>query len=278
MSSELSAEIIRAPISGLPLEHLDFLEVFEEIESTNSYLLDQAAPPPGRFRVALAKHQTAGRGRMGRQWRSPGSSGLCLSMSFTFAQRPPLLPCITLAIGVGVVRALEKLGVSGIGLKWPNDLVIRDGKLGGILTEVRPTSGDDFTIVTGVGMNYDLGGNSAAAGIVSRLGHVSDLASGMSEMPSRSAVSTALIEGLFNTLAEFEADGFGNFAEAWEKYDWLRGQKITVDQASSVVSGMCQGIRSDGALILQSDSGRQFVTSGSVVFHGRLNGQPGNNP
>lgn len=278
MISELNAEIIREPISGLPREQLDFLEVFEEIESTNSYLLDQAAPPPGRFRVALAKHQTAGRGRMGRQWRSPGSSGLCLSMSYTFTERPPLLSCLTLAIGVGIVRVLEKLGVSGIGLKWPNDLIARDGKLGGILTEVRPTSGDEVTIVTGVGINYDFRGNPDAAGIVTQLGHVSDLASNAANLPSRSAVSTALIEGLFNTLAEFEADGFDSFAEAWEKYDWLRGQTISVDQVDCVVTGICQGIGSDGALILQTASGRQRVTSGSVVFHGRFSGRKGENP
>ena len=273
MISLLDAESIQAPISGLLREQLDVLEVFGEIESTNSYLLDQPAPPPGRFRVALAEHQTAGRGRMDRQWHSPGSSGLCLSMAYTFGTRPQLLPCLTLAIGVGAVSALEKNGARGIGLKWPNDLVVSDGKLGGILTEVRPTSIDEVTIVTGIGLNYDFRGHPDAAGITSRLGHVSDLASCMQELPSRSAVSSALIEGVFNTLAEFEAEGFSRFAETWEKYDWLRGQRISVDLVDSRVTGICQGIEADGALILQTDIGRQRVMSGSVSF----SGQPGGN-
>lgn len=274
MNNLLDAERIRAPISGLLREQLDFLEVFADIESTNSYLLKQPAPPPGRFRVALAEHQTAGRGRMDKQWHSPRSSGLCLSMAYTFDLRPQLLPCLTLAIGVGIVRSLEKLDARGIGLKWPNDLVVRDGKLGGILTEVRSTSGDEVTIVTGIGINYDLRGFPDAAGITSPLGRVSDLASCMHELPSRSAVSTALIEGLFNTLAEFEAEGFSKFAEAWEMYDWLRGQQISVDLADSCVTGICHGIESDGALILQTDTGKQRVTSGSISFSGPMGGNP----
>jgi BirA family biotin operon repressor/biotin-[acetyl-CoA-carboxylase] ligase len=100
----------------------------------------------------------------------------------------------------------------------------------------------------------------------------------MHELPSRSAVSSALIEGLFNTLAEFEAGGFSRFVETWEKYDWLRGQRIGVDLVGGRVTGICQGIEGDGALILQTDTGRQRVTSGSVIFSGQTGGQPGSNP
>ena len=272
MNGHLDAERIRAPISGLPGEQLDSLEVFAEIESTNSYLMQQAAPKPGRFRVALADHQTAGRGRMDRQWHSPGSTGVCLSMSYTFASEPELLTCATLAIGVGVVGSLEKLGVRGIGLKWPNDLVLRDGKLGGILTEIRPRSGNGITLVTGVGINYDLSNSADANRITTRLGQASDLASCMRELPSRSAISTALIEGLFCSLADFDSEGFASVALAWEKYDWLRGQSIFIEQASGLTNGVCQGIDSDGALILRTDTGMQRITSGSVRFTGQTGG------
>ncbi len=76
MTGRLDAELIRQPFSELTRERLDSLEVFAEIESTNSYLLEQAAPMPGRFRVALAEHQTAGRGRMDRLWHSPKSTSV----------------------------------------------------------------------------------------------------------------------------------------------------------------------------------------------------------
>ncbi len=266
MTSRLDAEHICESISAATREQLDALEVFAEIESTNSYLMEQPAPKPGRFRVALAEHQTAGRGRMDRQWYSPGSTGLCLSMSFTLAVRPPLLSCLTLAIGVGVVESLEQLGVQGVGLKWPNDLVLRDGKLGGILTEVKSGSGDDVTIVAGVGINYDLSNNPDACRVLTRLGQISDLTSCMQELPSRSVVSSGVIEGLFSALAIFGSTGFGRTAAAWEKYDWLRGRNVNVAGADGEMNGICQGIDSDGALILQTDAGRQRITSGSISF------------
>lgn len=273
MISQLNAESIRAPITGLPREQLDFLEVFSELESTNSYLLEQPTPPPGRFRVAMAEHQTAGRGRLDKQWLSPRSSGVCLSMSYTFRSSPELLPCLTLAIGVGVIEALEKLGARGIGLKWPNDLIVRDGKLGGILTEVRSSVGKEVAAVIGVGINYDLRGVPGAGEIATKVGHVSDLADCMNGMPSRCTVSTALIEGLFNTLSEFEADGFGRFEGAWDKYDWLRGQKVVIDGPDGRVSGVCQGVDSDGALVLQTKTGSQRIMSGSVDFSGQTIGR-----
>lgn len=272
MISRLDAECIRKPISAPTREQLDTLEVFAEIESTNSYLMGQPSPMPGRFRVALAEHQTAGRGRMDRQWHSPGSTGLCWSMSYTFARRPELLSGLTLAIGVAVVESLEGIGIHGIGLKWPNDLVFQDGKLGGILTEVKSGSGPEVTIVTGVGINYDLRNNRDARRITTRLGRVSDLASGLQELPSRSMVSAVLIESLFNAFSDFATVGFSNIAAAWEKYDWLRGQKISVDQADGQLNGVCQGIDTDGALILQTDTERRRITSGSISFAGQYGG------
>jgi BirA family biotin operon repressor/biotin-[acetyl-CoA-carboxylase] ligase len=129
--------------------------------------------------------------------------------------------------------------------------------------------------VAGVGINYDLRGEPDAAEITSRLGHVSDLTECMKDRPSRSVASAAIIEGLFNTLAEFEAYGFEQFASAWEKYDWLRGQIISVEQAGHRVRGTCQGIDRDGALILRTATGPERVTSGTVSFGGRLMGLPG---
>ena len=272
MTAKLDAEHIRKLISAPTQEQNDTLEVFAEIESTNSYLMGQQAPTPGRFRVALAEHQTAGRGRMERRWHSPGRTGLCLSMCYTFARRPELLSCLTLTIGVGVVEALERLGVHDVGLKWPNDLVFQDGKLGGILTEVKPGAGNEVAIVTGVGINYDLRDSPDARQIVTRLGNVSDLASNLQELPSRNRLAAALIDEIFNAFADFATDGFGNTAAAWERHDWLRGQKVSVDQGEGQLKGVCQGIDADGALILLTGAGRRRITSGSVSFAGESGG------
>ena len=94
-------------------------------------------PPPGGrpFRVAIADQQTAGRGRHYRRWVSPPGAGLYMSFAYSFEDPPENLPSLTLAIGVGVIAALQEFNIEGVSLKWPNDIVALDGKLGGILTE-----------------------------------------------------------------------------------------------------------------------------------------------
>jgi BirA family biotin operon repressor/biotin-[acetyl-CoA-carboxylase] ligase len=104
--SLLTTDSIAALTSEESRARLEILEVFPEIESTNSYLLEQPCPPPGRYRVAIADYQTAGRGRMNRSWHSPPSSGLCMSMAFTFTNMPENFPSLSLAIGIGVAQTM----------------------------------------------------------------------------------------------------------------------------------------------------------------------------
>ena len=262
--NRLDVEQIHLPFGDRSRANLESLEVFAEIESTNSYLMNEAAPPPGRFRVAVAEHQTAGRGRMERRWYSPKSSGLCLSLSYTLSPVPGNLSAATLVIGIGVAEALQRLGIKGVGLKWPNDIVARDGKLGGILTEVRSASGDECTIVAGVGLNVDLRETDLFNEIKPRIGYVSDLASCVTELPSREVLASALIEGIYNSIAEFESAGFTIFQAAWDRLDWLRGQQVSVETDESTIDGVCEGIDADGALLLRTAEGRQRILSGSV--------------
>ena len=135
MMSSLDASAFRRPLSECTRAKLESLELFGEIASTNTYLMSQPAPTAGHCRVAIADHQTSGRGRHNRHWLSHPGDGLCLSLAYTFEKAPEHLPALTLALGVGVIGALQGLNVSGCRLKWPNDIVARDGKLGGILTE-----------------------------------------------------------------------------------------------------------------------------------------------
>jgi BirA family biotin operon repressor/biotin-[acetyl-CoA-carboxylase] ligase len=262
--SLLDADQIRQPISRRSRERLDDLEVFAEIESTNSYLMSQPPPAPGRFRVALAEHQTAGRGQRESRWLSPASSGLCLSMAYTFAHPRADLSAVTLAAGVGVARALEEAGVADIRLKWPNDLILRGGKLGGILTEVRQSPSTAATVVIGVGINIDLGDSRNVELMSPSVGTVSDLASFGIEIASRSALSARLVQHLFDTLSEFEEGGFPPFAADYERLDWLHGREIRVSSGGEIFTGVAAGVEADGSLIVDTDCGSRRVISGSV--------------
>ena len=132
------------------------LEVLAVTESTNSRLFALSDLPAGRADVCIAEFQSAGRGRRGRSWTAPYGGGLCLSVSWQFADSPKQVGALSLATGVGVLRALREQGVGGIGLKWPNDIVCRGRKLGGILIELRTETAGPAYVVLGVGLNFHL--------------------------------------------------------------------------------------------------------------------------
>lgn len=266
MKNLLDAERIQNSLSGLPRAYLDDLEVFAETDSTNSYLLGQPGPAPGRFRVAMAEQQTAGRGRLNRTWYSTPSSGICLSVSYTFARRPQEFSSLTLAIGANIAEALDRLGIRGTGLKWPNDIVLEDAKVGGILTEVLSAPGEDVTVVVGIGLNVDFQHAGGMDSISSNIGRVTDLASCCDELPGRSVIAARLIECVFDAMRQFSADGFAPFIDKWRRYDWLRGQHIRIELTDELVPGVAQGIDVDGTLILETETGRRRIVSGSVHF------------
>lgn len=247
---------------------LGSLDVFAVIDSTNTWLMNQPAPGAGRARVAIADYQLAGRGRFDSQWISPPSSGLCLSMAYTFEAGRRDLSSVTLAVGIGIAGMLEEIGIGGIGLKWPNDLIARNAKLGGILTESRSGPAGAASIVIGVGINVAL---PDVDRITSNIGRVIDISSCIEEPPSRDELSARLIDRLLETLVIYQAKGFESFHASWPKYDWLRGQRVCLDDPDVSPPGVCQGIDADGALIVQRGSDRRHYRSGSI----RLFGQDG---
>lgn len=265
--SKLDAQAIRASLGELASRRLERFEVFAAIESTNSHLMRGDPPRPGGFRVALTDNQTAGRGRHGRTWKSPPGSGLCLSVGYTFAAQPRNLPALTLAIGAGLIDALEALGIDGIALKWPNDLVAHGGKLGGILTESQALSGGSIHVVSGVGINVCLPGDFDLGAASERAQPVSDLAGLAGDPPRANAVAACLVDGLCSVFVGYEAQGFDTYAGRWRERDWLRGRALSIDMPGQAVSGVGAGVADDGALLVAvEDGGVRRVTSGTVVL------------
>lgn len=267
--TRLDADAIRLFAGDSAEQRLASLEVFDEIESTNDFLMQQPGPSPGQLSLAVTTNQTAGRGRHGKTWLSPPGSGLCLSVAYTFAAQPRNLPALTLALGLGVVDALEELGIDAVQIKWPNDLVALDGKLGGILTEVQHTLADSVTVVTGIGLNLDLK-DVFDAGLDKNWAHrVVDLKSICKKLPQREQIAGVLVARLLRTFADYEANGFGQFVEPWARRDWLYGRELIADTASGQVTGVGAGVADDGALLVDTPaSGTRRVSSGSILIAG----------
>ncbi len=266
--SNLDARLIRRSLAADAKATLDELEVFGSIASTNTYLLAQ--PPPGakRFKVAIADHQTSGRGRHFRRWVSAPGAGLYLSFAYTFDERPDQLASLTLAIGVGIVSALQALDADGVSLKWPNDIVAMDGKLGGILTEVQSRPDDKVTVVTGIGLNIDLPAEVEARIESDWARRPVDLKRVVDVLPSRENMAAKIIDSLDAVMRKFAALGFGAFAEEWAQHDWLRNREVTVDLPDRQLSGVAAGVDSDGALLIDTGTEMTRVLSGSIILAG----------
>jgi len=266
--TSLDADAIRQ-FASPARESLAKIKVFAEIDSTNSYLMQVPGPEPGKMTVAVTNNQTAGRGRHGKTWQSPPGTGLCLSAAYTFESQPDNLPALTLALGLGAIDALEELGAADVEIKWPNDLVARDGKLGGILTEVQQQSAGAVTVVTGIGINVNLQSKLDFGIETDWARHVVDLNSICEAAPKHEEIAGKITTHLLRAFVGFEASGFAGVVGRWSRYDWLRDREITIDTVDNQFSGIGAGVADDGALLVDTaESGIRRVTSGTIVIAG----------
>lgn len=261
----LDQHVVLAGLPALARDRLRRLTVADEIGSTNEVLLAVDDLPPGRLDACLAEFQNAGRGRRGRQWLAPLGSGICLSVNWCFAEAPPQLSALSLVAGVAVRRALVQGGVTGLTLKWPNDLLHGGRKLGGILCELRAEAAGPAYVVVGVGVNVALPSAASAAIEATGLEPVSlvDLFSG--PLPSRSQLAAALVGQLALALAEFEHQGFAPFHDEWREADALFARPVRLQRGERMIEGIARGIDGDGALLFDAGGRIERVVSGEVT-------------
>src|SRR5262249_5475368 len=132
------------------------VELLDECSSTSTVLAERAAEGASSGTVLACEHQSAGRGRRGNTWVSSVGDSVTFSILWRFARGASALGGVSLAVAVGVARALETLGARGVGVKWPNDLLCGDRKLGGILIETAGGASGPSAAVVGIGVNLRL--------------------------------------------------------------------------------------------------------------------------
>lgn len=256
-----------AIISGLNPVVQPFLQklvIHDQIDSTNAYLVQQAQEGFPSGTVCFAEHQTAGKGRRGRQWASPFGSNLYLSILWRFQQGYASTSGLSLAIGISVIRALQELQIQPVGLKWPNDIISAGKKLGGILIEVSGESEGPCSVVIGLGLNLYLS-DIAAQGITQAWTDVCKIQPNFAV--SRNQLAASLLNHLLAVLADFETVGMMHYLDEWRQYDCLQGQAATLMIAEQSYPGIVLGIDNNGLLLLQHPDGKiQAFASGEVSF------------
>ncbi|MEL7297215.1 MAG: biotin--[acetyl-CoA-carboxylase] ligase [Pseudomonadota bacterium] len=209
------------------IEPLAGVHVFESLPSTNTWLNERDALSTGRAEVALALHQTAGRGRRGKTWQAPSGSGLCLSVAFQFDAMPEHPGAISLALGVSIGRVLEQLGAGEILLKWPNDLVWQDRKLGGILVE-SSARGGGFRVVAGVGINVALPAPFTLDSAQGWSKGPVDLAA-MGIATTIAELAARVIPAVIDALADYERTPLTDTMAAFNRRHWLNERPAELD-------------------------------------------------
>lgn len=237
------------------------VEILPQIDSTNTELMRRARA--GRLEPVLlvAEQQTAGRGRLGRQWFSgkgttgtvPAASGAGEMSSLTFSLGLPLAPRdwsgLSLAVGVSIVQSLHP----ELRLKWPNDVWWHDRKLAGILIETA-SLGETRYAVVGVGINIT---QREATGLATPPAWLQEVLPGMDAPQALLQIAANLVQA----LKAFEMHGFSPFQARFNERDALGGLSVTL---SDGVTGVAQGVDGVGALRVQTARGLKKITSSEV--------------
>lgn len=236
------------------------LRVVDECGSTNSELVDRPPADDGRIHVLAAERQTAGRGRRGRQWQSWPGASLTFSALWRFAPGSPVPAGLSLVAGLALARALEKLGVQGLQLKWPNDVLVHGEKLAGILVELLPGRGRTPAAVIGIGVNLQL---PADAHIPDQPG-VTDLSAHCSPLPDRASLLGVLLAELHDLFELYATAGFAALRGAWQQRNAFADLPVRISGEGGELTGLCAGVDEDGALLIRGEAGLTRVLSGEV--------------
>jgi BirA family biotin operon repressor/biotin-[acetyl-CoA-carboxylase] ligase len=242
---------------------LDLIELYDEVDSTMSVARQRAHAGAPTGTTIIAATQSAGRGRRGRSWFSPKGAGLWM----TTILRPPAsgapLHTLGLVAGCAVQQAAGAMGATAARLKWPNDVVIEDRKLAGILTEAERVDASDPIILVGVGLNL-MGGHELA--LPEDIAHrYIGMANLVPRTPSPEEAGKILLGHLTACYNKWVLYGLTPILESWRQTDALYGHVVRAEGPQGEVVGVADGLGSTGELRVQTEQGLQLIQAGEVL-------------
>jgi BirA family biotin operon repressor/biotin-[acetyl-CoA-carboxylase] ligase len=243
------------------------LELHDQLESTNSYLMKQASAGAAHATCIAALLQTRGKGRRGRAWQAALGASLTFSLLWRFQVGASALSGLSLAVGIAIIRALHAIGVSAARLKWPNDVLVNQEKLAGILIELQGDMEGPSAAVIGIGINLRLPENLKQ--------HIDQAAIAL-EAAAPQPVNPSeflglLLKNLANVLREFESNGFESLRDEWMRHHAYQGQAVSLSLPDGrQIEGMVNNVAADGVLLVDTAAGTQRFSAGEISLRGVL--------
>ncbi|MBS4090182.1 MULTISPECIES: bifunctional biotin--[acetyl-CoA-carboxylase] ligase/biotin operon repressor BirA [Pseudomonas] len=232
--------------------------VFDSIDSTNAEALRAIGQGRSAPFLVLAERQVSGRGRRGRKWVSPFADNLYYSLVLRIDGGMRQLEGLSLVVGLAVMHTLRKVGVAGAGLKWPNDVLVGNKKIAGILLELVGDPADVCHVVLGIGINV----NMQAAEEVDQQWTSVRLESG--QVYDRNALAVQLSEQLQAYIQRHQDRGFSALQAEWQDGHLWQGRSVSLIAGTNQIDGVVLGIDNQGALRLQVDGVEKLFSGGEL--------------
>ncbi len=232
---------------------------FDTLSSTMDMATQLALKGAGEGTVVLAEAQTKGRGRLGRIWHSPKYKGLYFSLILRPSISLDKASIITLLAGVSICEAIKELSGLDLQIKWPNDILMHNKKLGGILTEIKAEVDEVNYIIIGMGLNINNDSKSLISGSTS-------LKENKASYPSRLKILQEVLYRLELNYQVLAKKGAKPVIDKWRQFAVTLGRRVKVYSHREHLEGEAFDIDSDGGLLIRNDSGiTQKVIAGDVV-------------
>lgn len=249
----------------MPKLHFHTLR-FDSLPSTNLEAARRATEGAAEGLCIVASEQTAGRGRLGRQWVSPRDAGIYCSTLLRPQFEQTRWPLITLMAAIVVQQSLLEACALQTDIKWPNDLLYDEKKLCGILAETTDTPAGP-AVVVGIGIN--LTNDSFPAELATT---ATSVAAATSSQPDLEVILRTLQESFVNWYGRLsKPDGAADIVNSWsQRSSYARGKEIRITDGGREISGITQGLELDGALRVETETGKiTIVRAGDVSVRSR---------
>ena len=231
---------------------------FESIDSTNSYLASSKYST--KPQICITREQTKGKGQHGRNWVSQKDGSIIFSMRKSFNEGMNLNG-LSLIAGMAIIKSIEaECQLSGLKIKWPNDIYYGDKKLAGILMENTHYKSNQLVLI-GVGINYQLvDTNEIDEPWV-------DLSRILNKLPNFQQLTAKIITNILFFLEDFQINGLSNLLSEWHHYDMLKGVRIKFRESNIELQGQIDGITHQGALkVLTKDGVKELYSSMHIEY------------
>ncbi|MBT8128439.1 MAG: biotin--[acetyl-CoA-carboxylase] ligase [Gammaproteobacteria bacterium] len=240
------------------------VHLFDSIDSTNDWSLEEIGRGRALPFVCLAEHQSRGRGRRGRHWLSPPGANIYLSLAWHFRLSPDSLGVLPLALGVAVKRALLRIGINDAWVKWPNDVLIEDRKIAGILVETRNLHTDACSAVIGIGVNYRMPENSLADSGM----RWTDVVHAGGGMPAdRSTLAGILVNEAAAMCRQYQRKAQSLLIDIEDELGVLTGRDVCLHfDNGEQLTGRVTGINDTGELRVLVNGQERIFSSADVSF------------